>query len=59
QRLEAGEATLLKQHYLGYRRRAYHLFLENRKAVVNDEEFVTERKQVSDLWHRLMFTLPA
>ena len=48
------EAKTLEENYRSYRRRAYHLSLQNRKAIVSAEEFVVERKQVTKIWDRLL-----
>jgi len=48
------EAKILEENYRVYRRRAYHLSLQNQKAVVSEKEFVVERKQVTNIWKRLL-----
>ena len=53
-RLSRKDAATLVQNYRQFRRRAYHLFLENRSARVADQEFVEERGQVVEIWNRLM-----
>ncbi len=53
-RISSEEATLLMEHYRRYRRRTYHLSLQNQKAIVPESEFTTERQQVVKIWNRLM-----
>ncbi len=53
-RLSREDAAILVQNYRQFRRRAYHLFLENHSARVPDIEFIEERKQVMEIWQRVM-----
>ncbi len=48
------DAEQLKDCYLRYRRRAYHLSLQNRPATVSEREFTEERQQVEAIWQQLM-----
>lgn len=52
--LSRDDAAKLVQNYRLFRRRAYHLFLENHAARVPDTEFAEECQQVIEVWQRVM-----
>ena len=52
--LSRDDAATLVQNYRLFRRRAYHLFLQNQSARVPDTAFVEERQQVIAIWQRVM-----
>ncbi|MBT3348328.1 MAG: bifunctional [glutamate--ammonia ligase]-adenylyl-L-tyrosine phosphorylase/[glutamate--ammonia-ligase] adenylyltransferase [Thiotrichales bacterium] len=52
--IKSTEAELLINYYQSYRRRAYHLTLQNSAAVVSSDEFINERSKVLEIWDRVM-----
>ncbi len=57
-RLSRRDGAILVQNYRQFRRRSYHLFLKNRPSTVSDQEFVEERRQVAEIWQRVMSGAP-
>ncbi len=52
--LSEEQAELLINTYRSYRGRAHRLVLQEQKAVVSREEFVTERSAVEEMWRNIM-----
>lgn len=52
--LSRADAATLVQNYRQFRRRAYHLFLQNQSSRVSDTEFVEERQRVVEVWQRVV-----
>jgi glutamate-ammonia-ligase adenylyltransferase len=52
--LDAGAAERLQQIYKRYRLRLHHLALDDRTALVSDDEFTVERGFVEDLWKQVL-----
>jgi glutamate-ammonia-ligase adenylyltransferase len=47
-------ATRLQEIYKGYRLRQHHLALNDKRALVGQDEFVPERQFVEDLWKQVL-----
>jgi glutamate-ammonia-ligase adenylyltransferase len=52
--IEPDVAERLQNIYKGYRLRLHHLVLDNRGALVRQDEFAEERQYVEDLWKQVL-----
>ncbi|MDY6978227.1 MAG: bifunctional glutamine synthetase adenylyltransferase/deadenyltransferase, partial [Pseudomonadota bacterium] len=51
--LSQAQAQQLKQHYLSYRAKLHQLALAGEGRIVSDDQYHTERQQVSAIWERV------
>jgi glutamate-ammonia-ligase adenylyltransferase len=52
--LDSGAAARLQKIYKSYRLRLHHLALDDRQALVGQDEFTAEREFVEDLWTQVL-----
>ncbi|MFC7000521.1 hypothetical protein ACFQMB_02285 [Pseudobowmanella zhangzhouensis] len=52
--LTSAQASTLNQAYLAYRNRGHHLTLQGAPLLVEDQELMQLRGEVSEIWQQLM-----